>query len=369
MPMKRSKIVGQLKVAEDQYEDMLFSLKGKNSLDYIYDSFADASEKIENIGSNGRHKVVSYFAGCGGMDLGFHGGFEVFGSAVPQLDFDIEKAYDFDERCVETYKKNISDCIEQVDLSNFDPKQAPSADVLIGGFPCQDFSSCGPKRGLTSSRGQLYRSLINYMMYHQPKVVIGENVPHLARMQKGQVLKTILDDLSSTGYKVELWNLYAPDYGIPQNRRRLFFVCVHPDLDGFPQQPVPAFGRDEGGYRSISWAIDDLKHTLDESVPNQSQYFLASKAKKGNGQGDEKSKRDQPAYTVRANAKSRVQFHYSLERRLTVRECARLQTFPDDFVFPHSATTNVMQIGNAVPPILAHKVAEAVSNFLKASEI
>ncbi|MYM00287.1 DNA (cytosine-5-)-methyltransferase [Novosphingobium sp. FGD1] len=367
--MKRSKNVGQIKVTEDQCDDMSFALKSDNSIDYFPDAFADVSENIETSGVIGRHKVVSYFAGCGGMDLGFHGGFEVFGATVPELDFEIEKAYDFDERCVETYKQNISDRIEHVDLSNFDPKNAPRADVLIGGFPCQDFSSCGPKRGLTSSRGQLYRSLIDYMMHHKPKVVIGENVPHLARMQKGQVLKTILEDLSSTGYKVELWNLYAPDYGIPQNRRRLFFVCVHPDLDGFPEQPAPEFGRDDGGYRSISWAIDDLKHTLDESVPNQSQYFLASKAKKGNGQGDEKSKRDQPAYTVRANAKSRVQFHYSLERRLTVRECARLQTFPDDFAFPHSATTNVMQIGNAVPPVLAHKVAEAVSNFLKASKI
>lgn len=314
------------------------------------------------------YKVVSYFAGCGGMDLGFRGGFDVLGGRVPKLNFKIEKAYDFDERCVETYRLNISDHIELMDLSSFDPKRAPAADVLIGGFPCQDFSSCGPKRGLASARGQLYRSLIDYMVHHQPKIVIGENVPNLARMQKGAVLKTILDDLASTGYKVELWNLYAPDFGVPQNRRRLFFVCVHPDLVGFPQQPQPEFTKDTGGYRSISWAIEDLKHTLDESVPNQSQYFLASKAKKGNGQGDEKSKGDQPAYTVRANAKSRVQFHYGLERRLTVRECARLQTFPDCFAFPHSATTNVMQIGNAVPPVLAYKVAKAVSKFLEAQK-
>jgi DNA (cytosine-5)-methyltransferase 1 len=107
-----------------------------------------------------------------------------------------------------------------------------------------------------------------------------------------------------------------------------------------------------------------LANVTDESVKNQSQYFKASKAKRGNGQGDEMSNPDKPAYTVRANAKSRVQFHYSLPRRLTVRECARIQTFPDAFIFPHSATTNIMQIGNAVPPILAYRVAKSIHSFL-----
>jgi DNA (cytosine-5)-methyltransferase 1 len=140
---------------------------------------------------------------------------------------------------------------------------------------------------------------------------------------------------------------------------------VRDDLSGAPTPPAIEYQADK--YRSIDWAIADLMPVSDETVPNQSQYFLASKAKKGNGQGDEKSKKGQPAYTVRANAKSRVQFHYGLDRRLTVRECARLQTFPDDFVFPHSATTNVMQVGNAVPPVLAYKVALSVASFLRAS--
>lgn len=102
--MKRSKNVGRINVTEDQCGDMSFALKSDNSIDCFPDAFADVSENIETSGVIGRHKVVSYFAGCGGMDLGFHGGFEVFGAPVPELDFDIEKAYDFDERCVETYK-------------------------------------------------------------------------------------------------------------------------------------------------------------------------------------------------------------------------------------------------------------------------
>ena len=161
----------------------------------------------------------------------------------------------------------------------------------------------------------------------------------------------------------EVWTMYGPDYGVPQSRTRIFIIGVRDDLVGFPIQPQPTHA---GKHRTIKWAIKDLESLDCETVvPNQSQYFMASKAKNGNGQGDEVSRADEPGYTVRANAKSRVQFHYSLDRRLTVRECARLQTFPDDFVFPHSATSNIMQIGNAVPPMLAHIVATSITEWLK----
>ena len=308
-------------------------------------------------------RVVSYFAGCGGMDLGFRGGFEFRGDCFGRQPFEIVRAYDFDLRCVETYRLNISDEIEEVALNEVGPAAVPGADVLIGGFPCQDFSSCGPKKGLASARGRLYRAMVDYMDHHRPIVTVGENVPHLARIDSGNVMKRIIRDLKDAGYRVYVWDLYAPDFGIPQRRSRLFFVCVRDDIPGVPTQPEAEYQADE--YRSIDWAIADLAQVSDETVPNQSQYFLASRAKKGNGQGDEKSKKGQPAYTVRANAKSRVQFHYTLNRRLTVRECARLQSFPDSFVFPHSATTNIMQIGNAVPPVLAFKVASSVANFLR----
>jgi DNA (cytosine-5)-methyltransferase 1 len=203
------------------------------------------------------------------------------------------------------------------------------------------------------------------MRIKQPLLVVAENVPNLARMQKGAVLNIILQDIRDEGYRVKVWDLYAPDYGVPQSRRRLFFVCVRDDIEGMPIKPIPSY---ENNHLSIMSAIHDLENICDDTVPNQSQYFKASKAKKGNGQGDEKSKADKPAYTVRANAKSRVQFHYSLNRRLTVRECARIQTFPDDFLLPHSATTNIMQIGNAVPPVLAYSVASSIRDFLKRSK-
>lgn len=309
-----------------------------------------------------KNSIVSFFAGCGGLDLGFLGGFDYKNISLPPLPFKIVAAYDFNDKCISTYHENIGNHAEVKDLEHINPSDLPKADVLIGGFPCQDFSSCGPKAGLNSKRGRLYQNLVNYMIQHKPKVVIAENVPHLARIGAGEVIKTIVKDLENAGYRFDVWNLFAPDYGIPQRRARLFFVGVRQDIEGMPTKPKPTHAEN---HRSINWAIKDLETVLDESIPNQSQYFKASRAKKGNGQGDEKSKTGLPSYTIRANAKSRVQFHYKLPRRLTVRECARLQTFPDGFVFPHSATTNIMQIGNAVPPLLAYHVARAIALFMK----
>lgn len=305
--------------------------------------------------------VVSFFAGCGGLDLGFRGDFRFKNEVYDRHPFRILHAYDNDEKAILTYRKNISDHASVIDLANFNPTTMPTASVLIGGFPCQDFASCGLRQGLQSMRGRLYLALVSYAMTHKPKVIVGENVPGLATMHQGATLAKIIEDIEAVGYRTEVWDLFAPDYGVPQNRRRLFIVSVREDLPGFPKRPRPTHN---APYRSIRWAIEDLETVTDEAVPNQSQFFRATRAKRGNGQGDEISHADRPAYTVRANAKSRVQFHYRLDRRLTVRECARLQTFPDSFSFSHSATTNVMQIGNAVPPVLAHHVARQISIWI-----
>jgi DNA (cytosine-5)-methyltransferase 1 len=303
--------------------------------------------------------AVSFFAGCGGLDLGFLGGFSYKGTHYQKHPVDVLGAYDFDEKCIVTYKQNIGDHAKVLDLSSYDPSAIPKADILLGGFPCQDFATCGPRQGLGSERGKLYRALITYMDCHNPKLVVGENVPGLETVGGGEVLSTIIRDLESAGskgYKVHQWKLFGPNYGLPQTRTRIFLVAIRNDLDFVPTEPKKLFQQEN--YRTAKWAIEDLEGVTDESVPNQSQFFLASRAKKGNGQGDEKTPIGMPSYTIRANAKSRVQFHYSLDRRLTVRECARLQSFPDNFIFPHAATTSMRQIGNAVPPMLAYKVAK-----------
>ena len=306
--------------------------------------------------------VVSLFAGCGGLDLGFRGRFEFKDASYKKLPFDILKAYDNDALCVQTYKRNLGEHIEQLDLSDFSVAHLPKADVLIAGFPCQDFSACGPRAGLTSKRGQLYQALTKYMAHHRPKLVVAENVLHLAHMDKGEVLKQIVAEFEAQGYVFKEWRLRAADFGVPQLRARLFLVGVRDDLEGFPEEPVRSH---ENEPATVDWAISDLETVTDDSIPNQSQYFKANRAKNGHGQGDEMSQAGKPGYTVRSNTKSRIQFHYKLERRLTVRECARLQTFPDDFVFPHTTTRNIKQLGNAVPPLLGHKVAEQMAKFLK----
>jgi len=310
------------------------------------------------------YSVVSYFCGCGGLDLGFRGDFIFHGEKYSKLPFNIEVAYDKEPHCVETYNGYFGEHAKSVDLSIIDVKFLPKANVLIGGFPCQEFSSCGPLGGINSERGRLYMALIDYMNEHHPAIVVGENVINLARMDDGKVLKTITTDLSNAGYEVQVWDMFAPDYGVPQRRKRLFFICVRKNLfikHGFPKKPIAGF---VNNHRSIEWAIGDLVNITDDTVPNQDQFFGASRAKKGNGQGDESNMKDKPAYTIRANPKSRVQFHYSLDRRLTVRECARIQTFPDDFKFPHAKTRSVSQIGNAVPPILAFLIAKSIATFL-----
>lgn len=309
--------------------------------------------------------VLSMFSGCGGLDLGFLGGFTFHKKYYKPQPFHIVAAYDNDRLATESYKLNIGDHIYLQDLEQVEAAALPPADVLLGGFPCQDFSSCGYKRGFEGSRGQLYKVMVSYMKAHSPKVVVGENVPLLAGMKGGVLLDTIVRDLTDCGYRVECWHINCPDYGLPASRKRIFIVCVRDDLPGFPARPQPTH---VFKHVSIDEALDDLIPVVDESVPNQSQYFVATKATAGAGQGDHTSIKGKVGYAVRANSKARVHFHYELDRRLTVRECARLQSFPDEFVFPFATQNNILVIGNAVPPIVGHHVGASILDYLKSLE-
>lgn len=327
--------------------------------------FRDSANARQNHFGEGEgpYHVTSFFSGCGGLDFGFLGGFSCLGKEYERLPFNIVGAYDFLHDAVDCYKLNIDDCIQCADLTKVNVKTMPRTDILIGGFPCQDFSSSGPKTGFEGKRGKLYQVLLNYMKFHKPRIVIGENVIHLARMKDGEVLRTIVRDFEDAGYHFDVWNLFAPDYGVPQSRKRLIFVGVRNDIEGFPVKPKPTHFNSPV---TISQALCDLEKITDETVTNQSQYFVASKATSGGGQGDTVNEADKVALCIRANSRGRIQFHYKLPRRLTVRECARVQTFPDEFVFPYTTQRNLTLIGNAVPPILAHMVAKSVARFIDA---
>lgn len=317
---------------------------------------------IESHNLKGYINAISLFSGCGGLDLGFLGGFNFLNKRYPALPYTIVNAYDIDEKATQTYALNVSNHVTTVDLTTLDMLSLPHANILLGGFPCQDFSSCGLKQGFKGVRGELYTVMKDYMSVHKPEIVVGENVPFLEKLEDGAILRHIIKQFELVGYNFKIWHIYCPDFGLPQSRTRLFLIGVRKDIKSFPLPPTPELFFQ---YTSIDEAIGDLVEIADETIPNQSQYFVATKATKGAGQGDQKSKKGEIAYTVRANSKARVHFHYCLERRLTVRECARLQSFPDEFVFPHSASQNILEIGNAVPPIIGHLIAQQIYEFIK----
>lgn len=306
-------------------------------------------------------KVVSFFTGCGGFDLGLTGGFRYLNRSFRRLPFETIAAYDILPDAIETYRLNIGSEIQECDLSQVDISQLPSSDLVIGGFPCQDFSSSGPKVGLNGKRGQLYTVIRDYIEVHQPKIFIAENVPYLMRLGSGKYLSQIISEFGACGYRVAVWQLNCPDFGLPQSRKRIFIVGVRNDLAGFPAKPTGQFSK---SIVPIDFALNDLVEVLDEKVPNQGQFFVSSRATGGGGQGDHANQAGKVAYCIRANSRGRIQFHYSLDRRLTVRECARLQSFPDDFVFPFTTQRNLTLIGNAVPPIIAHAVGESIFSYL-----
>jgi DNA (cytosine-5)-methyltransferase 1 len=309
---------------------------------------------------------VSFFSGCGGLDLGFIGGFEYLNRKFSRTNFDILAAFDSDPDAVHAYQLNLGPHISQADLASAKISEMPTAPVLIGGFPCQEFSQCGPRKGISSERGRLYLAMVEYARLHQPKIIIGENVAGLKYIDSGKALKTIEQDFLNIGYRCRTWEIKANEYGVPQARHRLILAFVRSDLNMDALTAPVAHSIPE---ISASGAISDLLKPINRKAPNQQQYFKAAKASRGHGQGDEKTPANGPAYTIRANSRSRVQFHYSRPRRLTVRECARLQTFPDNFIFPFKATANMKLIGNAVPPVLGYQIAACVSSFLKKAQI
>ena len=344
----------------------------RNHPEYSH-GFTNNPENIDTINSFWKGKsldeafsVVSFFSGCGGLDLGLLGGFNVFGREFGPLPFAIRYAIDNSEDAVKCYKLNLGKHISLGDLTEVNYDDIPSAEVLIGGFPCQDFSSSGTKTGFAGERGTLYQTMIRYLRMYHPKIVVGENVAHLGRLAAGAYLKRITADIKAEGYKLVVWDLYGPDFGLPQSRRRLFIIGVRDDLTGFPNQPKPSH---HGRYYTIDEALSDLESVESELVCNQSQYFVATKATSGGGQGDHHNRRGEVAYCIRANARGRIQFHYSLPRRLTVRECARLQSFPDTFVFPFTTQRNLTLIGNAVAPLIGHLIGSSLADYLSSARL
>lgn len=314
-------------------------------------------------------KVVSLFSGCGGLDLSFLGGFTFLKSYYRKRRFEIILANEIDKDFCKTYKVNFKHDIIEADIrdvlyndaSKHTPPLPQQTDIVLDGFPCQDFSHAGKRRGFTNQngRGLLYKSMVEVVRRTRPLLFVAENVKSLLTINKGQALTTIINDFENLGYNV-IPNLYlAAEHGVPQMRERVLIV-------GTDKNRLPPFNHnlpklDKSQWLTIKDAISDLEHLQEGAMDN----YYWSKAKMFPGtQGNTFVSPHKPGPTMRAEHHGNIEFHWNGKRRLSAREAARIQTFPDTFIFYPSTSSAYKQIGNAVPPVLAWHIAKAIEQFI-----
>lgn len=355
--------------------------------------------------SNIQYNVLDLFCGCGGLSRGFI-----------DAGFSVKLGIDIDDVALRTFAYNHEDAttlkLDLFNLNNVDiikqffDNKGIHVDVLVGGPPCQGFSLAGPRQ-IDDSRNILYRAMVKTARTLRPKVVVLENVPGMIQLHGGLVKEKIISDFTELGYKIgEPKILYAPDYGIPQIRKRVVFVGLL-NSDKFFEYPKPTCRPDK--YVTCEEAIGDLPALIDivgddvqeyPSEPKSDYQQLMRKDSKviHNHQGtihDPKTKKfiamipegknykslpkeydgiykyhealtryhsQKPSPTI--NTGHRSHFHYKWDRIPTVRESARLQSFDDNFIFFGNKTQQYRQVGNAVPPMLGKVLARQIKNWL-----
>ena len=356
--------------------------------------------------------VIDLFCGCGGFSKGF-----------AEAGYNVRFGIDMWKDATVTYQHNFPNAtvlneditkINGQDILNMTNMKPDDVDVIIGGPPCQGFSVSG-KRMIDDERNKLYKSYVQIVSELKPKVFVMENVPGLVRLFKGQVAEQVIEDFSSIGYEVQMQILSADNYGVPQQRKRVFFVGVRNDLvkQGMIYSYPKAFmgnGTDKRAWTSKD-AISDLDFVPDDKVlgedipyqiepQNDYQKFMRegsssvlnhtvtlhnAKTKEiiamvpdGGNYKDlpeelQSTRKVHIAWTRMDSSKPcftidtghNHHFHYKENRVPTVRESARIQSFPDTFKFIGIKTSQLKQVGNAVPPLLAKAVGESVLNMLE----
>lgn len=347
---------------------------------------------MDKVGNRKKYKVVSLFSGCGGLDLGLEGNFDFLKTHYAENPFQIVWANDINKKATETQKLNfpnttvVCDDITKIVGLNTDYERQcsfdgilenpctlddiPDCDIVVGGFPCQDFSLAGKRRGLTAKRGKLYLSMAKVIEAKRPKIFLAENVKGLLSWGDGIAIKTITEDFAKLGYTVEYKLLNTANYGVPETRERVIIVGVRNDL-GIkiewvqPTHSDPVVDKSLTPWVTLKQALGDIE---DEEKQKQLPNFGYSKAKLCPGkQGNNKVKADRPGPTMRAEHHGNIEYHYSLPRRLSAREAARIQSFPDDFVFISSVTDTYRQVGNAVAPVFGWHLAQMLKGMLEGS--
>lgn len=304
-----------------------------------------------------KYDMVSMFSGCGGMDLGFRGAFTVFGRSYCERPFRVVWANDINSAACRTYRHNLGAEIREGDAWALMDTLPAACDVVIGGFPCQDISVNGKGAGVDGRRSGLYRAMVAAVSRLRPRVFVAENVKGLLMRHNASSLRKVLRDFSELGYRVSFDLYQAADYGVPQTRERVFIVGTRPDLPPFKAPPRTRFCQRP---MTAGEALDDLKLVAEDPAINH----IWSRAERSPDQGSRRLKRDRPAYTIRAECHGNIQFHYEEGRRISMREAARIQSFPDEFTFQSGLRETERQVGNAVPPVLAWHMATAVAACL-----
>ena len=370
------------------------------------EAFENCSEKIEfdKLSYDSKKwNLVSLFSGCGGLDLGFElaGLQAVMGKTVMEEAFRDKRVFDenidnnvfntiyvndiFDE-ARQTYAQNAGKYIymDKSDIRKI--TEFPKADIVLGGFPCPGFSEAGP-RLVDDKRNFLYLHFIRCLMQSKPKIFVAENVKGMMTLGKGEVFKQIVQDFAAAGYKIYHKLLNSAEYGVPQIRERVILVGVRNDIDFEYVHPKPTHGYGVNGLEEVVTlhdAIGDLEENPGEYfVGSYSTIFMSRNRKK---------LWSQPSFTIQASGrqapihpggepmvkvgKDKYIFSDGEEnnRRLSVKEIARIQTFPDWYEFSRGTSNRnanskldlvYKQIGNAVPVRLALAVAEPIAEFTK----
>jgi len=321
--------------------------------------------------------MISLFSGCGGMDLGFH-----------LAGFDIIWANDYDKKACETYAKNIGNHIVCGDITELDYAKIPDADLVIGGFPCQDFSMIWKRGGINTDRGNLYRNFVDIVSLKNPLMFVAENVKGILTANKKQAIKQIITDFSETGkygYTTTPHIINFADYGAPQIRERVLIIGVRKDIDSYFDIPSPTHS--PGNYVSAKEALMGVNKAKHNNEHQKIQRSTIEKVKLippgGNFTNIPKSSPhyvkgmishvyrrlhpDKPSTTIiAAGGGGTWGYHFDEPRPLTNRERARLFGYPDDFIFEGSITDIRKQIGNSVPPAGIFPIAKHIKLFLEA---
>lgn len=294
--------------------------------------------------------VVSLFSGAGGLDLG-----------LKQSGLSIVWANDLYGDAVETYKKNIGDHIVLKDICDIKSNDIPDCDIVVGGFPCQGFSVANMKREVNDPRNKLYLEMVRVINDKKPKFFIAENVKGILSLDNGKVIEKIKEDFESLGYVVKYHLFNCADYGVPQVRMRVIILGVRKDLDCEIDFPPKSTHSKNGLDDKPLWVTigDSLKHfpepSNEISIFNHvcSNYKLRFNGHLGHRTID--PNKPSPTITGRGDEKGGVVVlhHPQNHRRMTVRETAAVQSFPDNYFFCGTKTSGYRQIANAVPPLFA----------------